>query len=463
VTVSEGTYRATSSLFGYEGLEIVGTNQAKCIVDFDIADGVSDGVVFTANTYTNQGAIRNLTLQSTTGNVRDVVSLVHWVHFELADCTVFGASRNCVNIATCIATTIRRCDLVLAGISNLYVDGTSTTTRVYDTYMHLAFEGPGADIAETDFHSCIFESNGQNYSYTSHGVQDPLKGMGLRGRKGNVHVFGGHFENNAGHAIALGTSDRASASLFAPHISGDVLNFTQPTAAAVWADQVLAGVFLGLAPYITRSIVFTANSRNVAVLGLNVLNGGIGASPPEYINTDWLGNPTDITFYPGVVQYRDRHTGVNVLVGGNGTVQGLDCGSVSLVDLEPNGGAPRNGKLFFGISRDITSLPDNRYLWWDGSKYELKGGKLSVDSLSDLTPGASIVIDKPSGSFQIASGITSFVVNNALATIDSQPMVMLRGADATAQIQSVVPANGHFTINLVAPTLDVIAGFVLFN
>lgn len=79
------------------------------------------------------------------------------------------------------------------------------------------------------------------------------------------------------------------------------------------------------------------------------------------------------------------------------------------------------------------------------------------------TTGAQ-TINKPSGTVNFAAAATSLVVTNSTCTTSSIVHCVLRTADATARIASVVPAAGSFTINLTAAaTAETSCGFLVMN
>jgi hypothetical protein len=73
-------------------------------------------------------------------------------------------------------------------------------------------------------------------------------------------------------------------------------------------------------------------------------------------------------------------------------------------------------------------------------------------------------INKPSGTINIAAGESSKLVNNSLCTTSSIVLPVMRTNDATALIDSVVPGNGSFTINLTAAAAaEISVGFFIIN
>ena len=73
-------------------------------------------------------------------------------------------------------------------------------------------------------------------------------------------------------------------------------------------------------------------------------------------------------------------------------------------------------------------------------------------------------INRPSGTINIAAGESSKLVNNSLCTTSSIVLPVMRTNDATAIIDSVVPGNGSFTINLTAAAAaEISVGFFIIN
>lgn len=73
-------------------------------------------------------------------------------------------------------------------------------------------------------------------------------------------------------------------------------------------------------------------------------------------------------------------------------------------------------------------------------------------------------INKTSGTVNFAATATTLVVTNSLVSTSSLVFAMVRTADATATIKSVVPASGSFTITLgAAATAETSVGFFVIN
>lgn len=92
-------------------------------------------------------------------------------------------------------------------------------------------------------------------------------------------------------------------------------------------------------------------------------------------------------------------------------------------------------------------------------------GKISFDATNTAggTTGAQ-TINKPSGTVNFAAAATTLVVTNSFVSANSIVIAVVRTADATATIKSVVPASGSFTITLgSAATAETSVGFVVFN
>lgn len=74
------------------------------------------------------------------------------------------------------------------------------------------------------------------------------------------------------------------------------------------------------------------------------------------------------------------------------------------------------------------------------------------------------VINKPSGTVNIAASGTTVTVTNSLCTASSTVLAIVRTGDATAFVKNVVPSAGSFVINLgAAATGEVSIGFIVFN
>lgn len=90
-------------------------------------------------------------------------------------------------------------------------------------------------------------------------------------------------------------------------------------------------------------------------------------------------------------------------------------------------------------------------------------GKMTMASTETATIGA-VTINKPAGVVIVASGQSSVVVTNSLASATCIPYVVLLDATDDVEIKAVVRASGHFTIHLTDVTTgDRKVGFVIFN
>ncbi|MFT3704623.1 MAG: hypothetical protein QM802_19820 [Agriterribacter sp.] len=73
-------------------------------------------------------------------------------------------------------------------------------------------------------------------------------------------------------------------------------------------------------------------------------------------------------------------------------------------------------------------------------------------------------INRPSGTVNIAASGTSVTVTNSEVTTSSIIYAVIRTADATAWIKSVVPSSGSFVITLgAAATAETSIGFIVYN
>lgn len=91
-------------------------------------------------------------------------------------------------------------------------------------------------------------------------------------------------------------------------------------------------------------------------------------------------------------------------------------------------------------------------------------GKLILNTT--VTAGGTTgnqIINKPSGTVNIAAAGATVTVTNSFCTANSIVLAVVRTNDATARLTSVVPAAGSFVINIVACTAEVSIGFVVIN
>lgn len=89
-------------------------------------------------------------------------------------------------------------------------------------------------------------------------------------------------------------------------------------------------------------------------------------------------------------------------------------------------------------------------------------GDIVFDGTNTGVVGA-VTINKTSGRVNIAAGGAAVVVTNNLVTAASHIFVVISSADLTAQLLSVVPAAGAFTINTVPVTAQTSFDFLVFN
>jgi hypothetical protein len=93
------------------------------------------------------------------------------------------------------------------------------------------------------------------------------------------------------------------------------------------------------------------------------------------------------------------------------------------------------------------------------------GGSLTI--LATNTTGGTTgdqVINKPSGTVNIAAAGTTVTVTNSLVTTSSIVFAVVRTNDTTAVIKNVVPGSGSFVINLsAAATAETSIGFFVIN
>lgn len=100
------------------------------------------------------------------------------------------------------------------------------------------------------------------------------------------------------------------------------------------------------------------------------------------------------------------------------------------------------------------------------NKYSIYSvGKMGFDQT--ITAGGTTgnqTIDKASGTVNIAAAGTTVTVTNALCTVSSTVIPVIRTNDATAVIKNVVPSAGSFVITLnAATTAEISIGFVVIN
>lgn len=73
-------------------------------------------------------------------------------------------------------------------------------------------------------------------------------------------------------------------------------------------------------------------------------------------------------------------------------------------------------------------------------------------------------INKPMGTINFATAASTLVVTNSLVTATSIVLAVVRTADSTATIKSVVPSTGSFTITLGAgATAETSVGFIVLT
>lgn len=88
---------------------------------------------------------------------------------------------------------------------------------------------------------------------------------------------------------------------------------------------------------------------------------------------------------------------------------------------------------------------------------------LEATNTAGGTTGAQ-TINKSSGTVNFAAAASTLVVTNSLVSTSSLVFAVVRTADATAAIKSVVPGSGSFTITLsAAATAETSVGFFVIN
>ncbi len=91
-----------------------------------------------------------------------------------------------------------------------------------------------------------------------------------------------------------------------------------------------------------------------------------------------------------------------------------------------------------------------------------KDGVFATSGTSTSVPGDA-TLNAGSGRFVVPAGSASVTISSSAVSTASDVFVVLRTADATGQVRSVVPSAGYFVVNLAAPTNNATASFMVFN
>lgn len=95
----------------------------------------------------------------------------------------------------------------------------------------------------------------------------------------------------------------------------------------------------------------------------------------------------------------------------------------------------------------------------------LRYKRLFIDAVT-TPPGTTgdVTVHRNAGSANFAPGALSLIVTCNRCSADSVVLAVVATDDLTAQIKSIVPANGSFVINLVSPaTAETKVGFLVLN
>jgi hypothetical protein len=307
VFVPRGVYMVTQELVFADGVCLVGAGREATVLAIQHPDATTDGVAWRSpsiDPYGQGGCLRDIKLWvvgKTKG--RDVVSLVNWGEFEIANAIIIGGGRYGVYAPDGISLTFRDTIIGSNTAAGFWAGDTlgsvATTYHFRHVYFSNASDGPGADVAglQLSFDSCIFESNGSG---------TPSAGHGIRVRSGTVTLNAPYFENNAGWMGTFGTDGDSQVTIVNPiFMTG---GYSPADKGAFLFDRVTGGAVIGgsftaMGPH---SIKFTSNAENVAVMGVK-----IGPNEPEF---DPEGGKS-ISQYPGLVNYMSSETGDRMLSG----------------------------------------------------------------------------------------------------------------------------------------------------
>jgi Pectate lyase superfamily protein len=305
-----GIYVVKEELDAGPGVTIVGSGRQTTEIIVRHRDATSDGIAWkSSKQYGFGGGLRDISIV-TDAYVRDLVSVVNWGNFEIANVSLMGGGRYGLNLSDGISITVRNTLVGHAVSAGVWVGDTTgsvtTSTQFFGCYFTNNTNGPGADVAGLGitFVATVFEDNGAN---------DSTNGAGIRVRSGEVTLISPYFENNAGWHMWLGSDQSAHARVTV--VEPTMLNgpYTTKEHGGILADRVTGGAFIGgdFSRTSPNAIQFTPAAHGIAVLGAE-----LGPNIPSYNP----GGGQSITEYPGVVQYTDPVTG-NVRIAGRFTTQ----------------------------------------------------------------------------------------------------------------------------------------------
>ena len=231
------------------------------------------------------------------------------------------------------------------------------------------------------------------------------------------------------------------------------------TGAATYqsGDQLTTGTgTCGTATFRSGAIstLTNANPSGTAILQSGV-NQGLGASGTVTITSGLLNNVANtsnsgnVTVTTGTLNATSGTPSTGSLTLSTGTPTGTNnsTGDINIAPGTPTGTGTRGSVLINALTTQIQS------------------GKLKLETTTTApgTTGAQ-TINKMSGTVNFAATTTTLVVTNNKVTANSLVFAVLRTASTTAQVLSVVPAAGSFTITIVADAaLELSVGFMVIN
>lgn len=170
---------------------------------------------------------------------------------------------------------------------------------------------------------------------------------------------------------------------------------------------------------------------------------------------------TNTVSYPNVFEHQT--TGVSAIGFGTGIEFTGENASAGLVTYAQTNYTMTNATSGAVSTDFILNLSDASTV---AERFRVtSGGKIVLPS-TITTPGTTgdQVINKPSGTVNIAAAGTSVVVTNSLVTTSSLIFPTIRTNDTTAKSAVIVPSSGSFTIYLnAAATAEVSIGFLIIN
>ena len=209
--------------------------------------------------------------------------------------------------------------------------------------------------------------------------------------------------------------------------------------------------------------------------GCNVSFFGRGAASLPSTGVSYLGNivggnANANSYHFGFIVSSvalGRFEAQRIFSSGNIVMQNAGTYSDNGYKLTVNGASSSNGALRVrgvgAVSGKTTLLIENSNL---SSLFSIEDhGKITYWATNTAAGTTTVqTINRPSGTINIAAGESSKLVNNSLCTTSSIILPVMRTNDATAIIDSVVPGNGSFTINLTAAAAaEISVGFFIIN